>query len=40
MEKKEDLMFDVTDIVRRAKLALDLKKDSELAQYLGARARH
>ena len=35
MEKKEDLMFDVTDIVRRAKLALDLKKDNELAQYLG-----
>ena len=28
MEKKEDLMFDVTDIVQRAKLALDLKKDS------------
>lgn len=35
MEKKDDLLFNVADIVGRAKLVLDMKKDASLASYLG-----
>ena len=34
-EKAKDQMFNVADIVRRAKLAMGFSRDSELAKYLG-----
>ena len=35
MEKAKGQMFNVADIVRRAKLAMGFSRDSELAEYLG-----
>lgn len=35
MEKKRDLLFNVSEIVGRAKRVLDLKTDAALASYLG-----
>ena len=35
MEKEQDLLFNVADIVKRAKRVLNFKTDAELAAYLG-----
>ena len=35
-EKQTDTLLNVPEIVKRAKIALNLKRDSELASYLGA----
>lgn len=34
-ERQNEPLLNVTDIVKRAKIALNLQKDSELAEYLG-----
>ena len=34
-EKNKDEVFNVADIVKRAKLAMGFRRDSELAAYLG-----
>ena len=34
-EKQADTLLNVPEIVKRAKIALNLKRDSELASYLG-----
>ena len=35
MEKEKDLLFNVADIVKRAKRVLNFKTDADLAGYLG-----